>query len=55
MEPINGSSGGAISPPDGYWIEVQEILRANDILLIADEVMTVSGELELILQATIWH
>ena len=40
MEPINGSSGGAISPPDGYWIEAQEILRANDILLIADEVMT---------------
>ena len=43
MEPINGSSGGAISPPDGYWIEAQEILRANDILLIADEVMTGFG------------
>jgi adenosylmethionine-8-amino-7-oxononanoate aminotransferase len=43
MEPINGSSGGAIIPPDGYWIEAQEILRANDILLIADEVMTGFG------------
>ena len=43
MEPINGFSGGAISPPDGYWIEAQEILRANEILLIADEVMTGFG------------
>ena len=43
MEPINGSSGGAITPPEGYWIEAQEILRENDILLIADEVMTGFG------------
>lgn len=43
MEPINGSSGGAIYPPDGYWKEAQEILRENDILLIADEVMTGFG------------
>ena len=43
MEPINGSSGGAITPPDGYWVEAQEILRENDILLIADEVMTGFG------------
>ena len=43
MEPINGSSGGAIYPPDGYWEEAQEILKENDILLIADEVMTGFG------------
>ena len=43
MEPINGSSGGAIYPPDGYWEEAQEILNENDILLIADEVMTGFG------------
>ena len=43
MEPINGSSGGAIYPPENYWIEAQEILRENDILLIADEVMTGFG------------
>ena len=43
MEPINGSSGGAITPPEGYWVEAQEILRENDILLIADEVMTGFG------------
>ena len=43
MEPINGSSGGAITPPEGYWPEAQEVLRENDILLIADEVMTGFG------------
>jgi adenosylmethionine-8-amino-7-oxononanoate aminotransferase len=43
MEPVNGSSGGAIYPPEGYWKEAQEILIDNDILLIADEVMTGFG------------
>ena len=43
MEPINGSSGGAIYPPEGYWEKAQEILKENDILLIADEVMTGFG------------
>jgi len=43
MEPINGSSGGAITPPDGYWEEAEKILKENDILLIADEVMTGFG------------
>jgi len=43
MEPINGSSGGAIYPPEDYWEEAQEILKENDILLIADEVMTGFG------------
>ena len=43
MEPIIGSSGGAICPPDGYWEEAQRILIDNDILLIADEVMTGFG------------
>ncbi|MBQ61091.1 MAG: aspartate aminotransferase family protein [Gammaproteobacteria bacterium] len=44
-EPINGSSGGAIMPPDNYWNRVQDILRENDILLIMDEVMTGFGRL----------
>ena len=43
MEPVNGSSGGAIYPPEGYWVEAQKILIENDILLIADEVMTGFG------------
>ena len=32
-------SGGCIVPPTGYFEQVQEILRAHDILLIADEVI----------------
>jgi len=42
-EPMNGSSGGAIMAPPGYWSEAQEILKANGILLIMDEVMTGFG------------
>ena len=42
-EPLNGSSGGAIAPPQGYWLEAQKILTENEILLIADEVMTGFG------------
>lgn len=42
-EPLNGSSGGAITPPPGYWVEAQAILRRHDILLIMDEVMTGFG------------
>ncbi len=42
-EPLNGSSGGAITPPAGYWPRAQEILRKHEILLIMDEVMTGFG------------
>lgn len=42
-EPLNGSSGGAITPPPGYWKRVQAILQKHDILLIMDEVMTGFG------------
>ena len=42
-EPINGASGGAMVPPAGYWPAVEEVCRANGILLIVDEVMTGLG------------
>ena len=42
-EPLNGSSGGAIAPPAGYWDGVQLILKQHGILLIMDEVMTGFG------------
>lgn len=42
-EPINGSSGGAITPPEGYWSAAQKILNRHGILLIMDEVMTGFG------------
>lgn len=44
-EPISGASGGAKSPPDGYWSAVEDVCRANGILLILDEVMTGLGRL----------
>lgn len=42
-EPIIGASGGAIVPPDTYWPAVRRICDENDILVIADEVMTGFG------------
>ena len=42
-EPITGSSGGAIVPPDGYWPRVREICDRYGVLLILDEVMTGFG------------
>ena len=41
-EPIQGA-GGVIVPPDAYWTRLEEVLSANDILLIADEVITGFG------------
>ena len=42
-EPITGSSGGALIPPDDYWPRVRELCDQNGILLIMDEVMTGFG------------
>ena len=42
-EVIGGSSTGASVPPAGYWRTVRKICDRNDVLLIADEVMTGIG------------
>jgi adenosylmethionine-8-amino-7-oxononanoate aminotransferase len=42
-EPVVGSTVGALVPPDEYWPIVREICTRNDILLIADEIMTGFG------------
>jgi hypothetical protein len=42
-EPIGGAASGAAVPPDGYWDRIAEICHSNDILIIADEVMTGFG------------
>jgi 4-aminobutyrate--pyruvate transaminase len=41
-EPVQGA-GGVVVPPDAYWSRVSDVLKANDILLIADEVITGFG------------
>ncbi|MGE0310240.1 MAG: aminotransferase [Lautropia sp.] len=43
-EPVQGA-GGVIVPPPGYWEGVQKLLKAHDILLIADEVICGFGRL----------
>ena len=43
-EPIMGA-GGVIVPPDGYFRRVQKVLKANEILFIADEVICGFGRL----------
>ncbi len=43
-EPVPGA-GGVIVPPAGYYEKVQGVLRAHDILFIADEVITGFGRL----------
>lgn len=44
VEPVAGA-GGVILPPEGYLARLQEICKANDILLIFDEVITAFGRL----------
>ena len=43
-EPVVGA-GGVIPPPEGYWSAVAELCREQDVLLIADEVITGFGRL----------
>jgi adenosylmethionine-8-amino-7-oxononanoate aminotransferase len=42
-EPITGSSGGALTPPDDYWPRIREICTRHGVVLILDEVMTGFG------------
>jgi L-2,4-diaminobutyrate transaminase len=39
------ATGGLIPPPEGYWEEIQQVLRRYDILLIADEVVCGFGRM----------
>ena len=43
LEPVSGATLGAVVPPDGYLDKVSEICRRQEVLLIADEVMTGMG------------
>jgi adenosylmethionine-8-amino-7-oxononanoate aminotransferase len=43
LEPVSGATLGAVVPPTGYLEKIAEICRDNDVLLIADEVMSGMG------------
>ncbi len=43
FEPVVGATLGAAVPPEGYGARIAEICHKNEILLIADEVMTGMG------------
>jgi putrescine aminotransferase len=43
-EPVRGA-GGVYPPLENYWEEIQTICRKNDVLLVADEVVTGFGRL----------
>lgn len=43
LEPVSGATLGAVVPPRGYLEKVAEICNRNEVLFIADEVMTGMG------------
>ena len=43
LEPVSGMTLGAVVPPPGYLEKVGEICRREEVLLVADEVMTGVG------------
>ena len=53
-EPIIGAAGAAITPPEGYYQMVKKICEGNDILFIADEVMTGFGRTGKMLGSAHW-
>ena len=54
VEPIQGA-GGVIPPPPGYLAELRELLRKNDILFVADEVITAFGRVGDWFASTLWN
>jgi len=43
LEPVSGTSLGAVLPPPGYLAKIAEICEKNEVLLIADEVTSGMG------------
>lgn len=53
-EPVVGAAGGAITPPKDYYKVIKEICERNQILFIADEVMTGFGRTGSMLACEHW-
>lgn len=43
MEPVGGSSSGALVPPPGYLHRARAICSLHDVLLVADEILVGAG------------
>ena len=54
VEPIQGA-GGVIPPPPGYLAELRDLLRKNNILFVADEVITAFGRLGDWFASNLWN
>jgi adenosylmethionine-8-amino-7-oxononanoate aminotransferase len=53
-EPVIGAAGAAITPPLGYYKKIVDICERNNILFIADEVMTGFGRTGTMLSCEHW-
>ena len=53
-EPVQGA-GGVIVPPEGYLKALRELCRKNDILFVADEVITGFGRLGEWFASNLWE
>lgn len=53
VEPIQGA-GGVIVPPPGYLAQLRELCRRNEILFVADEVITGFGRLGAWFASELW-
>ena len=53
-EPVQGA-GGVIVPPEGYLKALRELCRKNDILFVADEVITGFGRLGDWFASNLWE
>ena len=54
VEPVQGA-GGVIVPPDGYLSALRRLCRENDILFVADEVITGFGRLGDWFASNLWQ
>jgi putrescine aminotransferase len=53
VEPVQGA-GGVIVPPEGYLAELRALCRRNEILFVADEVITGFGRLGAWFASELW-
>ena len=53
VEPVQGA-GGVIVPPEGYLTKLRELCRKNEILFVADEVITGFGRLGAWFASGLW-